>query len=292
MSSSFPFPSRIVIIITLFLLGIGGYLFWNDSPINIAHTPVRLSRSGSHEGTETDTGKRLITLGQSGTNWGMNPFGSGKPLEQVTEESPKFQKPNTEWKTRTISGITYVFGEGNPKEVALTSKQIQDISSMACYDPTSPLGIQLYGAYLCDQNTGLRSVSEAVEQHIFAALIDPGWVYLATECGDHLRGTETHDTYENAKNNSGVIFYDRLFSPGFLDIDTFISVEPTTGWKKLNIEKTIGIVQYIMCAMSSGCRGEIENTYKNMCVDKYGANIVRHLEYATDLYNAPLYTSD
>jgi hypothetical protein len=45
----------------------------------------------------------------------MSPFGSGKP--NMEEEKPKFKKPNLEWKMRTINGITYVFGEGNPREV-------------------------------------------------------------------------------------------------------------------------------------------------------------------------------
>lgn len=70
-------------------------------------------------GVEVDSLKRLETVAQSGSKWGMSPFGSGKPLEEE-EDDP------LEWKTRTLSGITYVFGEGNPKEVAINNSKINN----------------------------------------------------------------------------------------------------------------------------------------------------------------------
>ena len=84
----------------------------------------------SQSGIETDTGKRLATVANSGTQWGMSPFGSGKPLEEA-EKKPEFKKPNTDWKTRTLNGITYVFGEGNPKEVGLNASEIAKLTDLA-----------------------------------------------------------------------------------------------------------------------------------------------------------------
>jgi len=102
-------------IIALFLsvLVVAFYFF---SSHNEEKSVVTFNESGTTSTTETDSLKRLEIYGNSGANWGMSPFGSGKPLKEE-EEQLRFKKPNLEWKTRTINGLTYVFGEGNPKEV-------------------------------------------------------------------------------------------------------------------------------------------------------------------------------
>jgi hypothetical protein len=78
---------------------------------------VGVSKQTAAQGTgDMDSLARLDTYAKSGTSWGMSPFGSGAPLTE--EPASKFKKPSTEWKTRTINGITYGFGDGNPREVA------------------------------------------------------------------------------------------------------------------------------------------------------------------------------
>ena len=69
-------------------------------------------------GNTSSTGK---TLSNSGSNQ------SGSVSQSSTGTTTTFRKPNTEWKTRTLSGITYVFGEGNPKEVALDANRIKEL---------------------------------------------------------------------------------------------------------------------------------------------------------------------
>jgi hypothetical protein len=108
-------------IIALFLsvLLIAFYFF---SSQNEEKSVVTVNESGTNSTIETDSLKRLETYGNSGANWGMSPFGSGKPLTE--EEKPVFKKPNTEWKTRGFNGINYVFGEGNPKEVSMSESEL------------------------------------------------------------------------------------------------------------------------------------------------------------------------
>jgi len=67
------------------------------------------------------------TSSQSKTAWGMSPFGGGEPIKE--EVKPKFKKPNLEWRSKSVNGLAYIFGEGNPKEVALTDEQIKDLFS-------------------------------------------------------------------------------------------------------------------------------------------------------------------
>ena len=265
----------------------GSYVLWNTSSTSDTteqNTSTLSDRtvSKSDTGIETDTGKRLETFGNSGTNWGMSPFGSGKPLEE--EKKPEFKKPNTEWKTRTLSGITYVFGEGNPKEVGLNPEQIEHIGKNC---ETYESGKNLYDAGFCNPETGkLKYLSPEAENHILAALSDPNWEKLATKCENNFRVIETSDTFQNAIGNPNSLYFERVFTPGFLDIDNFVSVEANTGWKKLNTERTINLSQFIMGAMEYG-RIDTKNPYGN-CVDIYGKNIVEHLIKATDSYMWPV----
>jgi len=242
----------------------------------------------STETVETDTGKRLETFSNSGADWGMSPFGSGKALTEMEEEKLKFVKPNTEWKTRTLNingqWITYEFGKGNPREVALTTEQIED-TGKACESYED--GKTFYDAEFCNPETEkLRYLTAEAENHILAALSDPNWEKLATECEVNFRAMETADTFQNAEGNPNFPYFDRVFAPGFLDIDNFVSVEATTGWKKLNTGRTIGLSQFIMSAMEDG-QIEYKNPYGN-CVDIYGKNIVEHLVKATDSYMWPI----
>lgn len=119
-----PSKIKISISVTFFAVLIASLVYqYKEIPVN------QIRQTISHEGTgiETDSLKRLETLSKSGSNWGMSPFGSGKPLTEEEKELEATSKhPNTEWPTRTISGVTYVFGEGNPKEVAIPKEGMND----------------------------------------------------------------------------------------------------------------------------------------------------------------------
>jgi hypothetical protein len=207
-----------------------------------------------------------------------------------------FHAPNTEWKARTITlndgrVVTYRFGEGNPEEVALSLAEIEEVSKEQCEHFETEKGKAFYDAGLCDPNTGLRYVSPAVEKHIQAALSDSGWYNLATECEKALRVKDGDRL--NEKTDSSIMYYDKIFASGFLDIDNFITIDPNTGWKKLDTGRSIGLAIQLMRAMYNGYKNPTDwvNPYGD-CVDRYGSNIVRHLEQAVDIYNAPLYNTD
>ncbi|MFZ2255666.1 MAG: hypothetical protein WAW59_03080 [Patescibacteria group bacterium] len=274
--------------ITLLIAGVGTiYLYYGLSGDEIRPKTDTHKQIVSYEIVETDTGKRLETYANSGTDWGMTPFGSGKPLEEMEEEKLVFQKPNTEWKTRTISGVTYVFGEGNPKEVALTAEQVEDTGKLCESHENAKV---LYDTEFCNPETErLKYLTAEAEKHVLAALSDPNWEKLATECENNFRAMETADTFQNAERNPNFPYFDRVFTPGFLDIENFVSVEPTTGWKKLNTGRTIGLTEFMMIAMEDGYKNAsgVKNPYGN-CVDKYGKDIIQHLVNATSSYMWPV----
>jgi hypothetical protein len=205
------------IVFTLF----GYFAFQNfnssqsDEVTTITNTVAKDSVSQS--GIETDTNKRLETVTNSGTNWGMSPFGSGKPLtEEENEKKPVFKKPNTEWKARTINSITYRLGEGNPTEVA-----VMDIK--AYYNCTTP-----YEKRAMDQSGVISGCPETqyltkeIEQALVKMLQSPLWEKVVTEC---------RDTFQFSLN---VDRFDAAFVTGnVLDLNTIISIGPD-GRKKLN----------------------------------------------------------
>jgi len=225
---------------------------------------------------------------------------SGESLSGIkktqTQSGFVFHAPNTEWKARTITlsdgrVVTYRFGEGNPEEVALTLSGIEDLGKEQCNHFETEKGKAFYDAGLCDPNTGLRYVSPEVEKHIQVALSDPSWYNLATECEKAIRVKD--EDRINEKTDPSIMYYDKMFTPGFLDIENFITIDPMTGMKKLDMGRSIRLATHLMRAMYNGYKNPTDwvNPYGD-CVDRHGSNIVRHLEQAVDLYNAPLYNTD
>ncbi len=283
------------IIISGLVLVLGYFAVQNNTPSQSDGVKVNTI---SQSGIETDTGKRLETVANSGTAWGMSPFGSGKPLTEE-EKKPEFKKPNTEWKTRTLSGITYVFGEGNPKKIALNFEQLQEMSKKCVLTSTSETLItstmSLMNGFCNPENEMLRYVTPEIEKHLLLALSDPSWSKLATECEKNFRAIEQGYYISDAKANNAQnsswpnLYFDLTFSSGFLDMNNFISIEPNTGWKVLNTGLTISISHFLMQAMLDGqSEGDGHQNPYGDCVDRYGKEIARHFVIATILYMAPL----
>jgi hypothetical protein len=231
----------------------------------------------SAETVETDMGKRLKTYANSGTDWGMSPFGSGKPLTEV-EKKPKFQKPNTEWKTRTISGVTYVFGEGNPREVAITTESLKQLKEK-CGTISDPDNL----GYLCKEMDGY--VTPNVEEAILAVLSDPHWEDLLGKCEENLRHNEDRS-----------FTYDGLFHTDFFDINHWITID-WNGKKELNIQRTFQLEMFLYhrtdawyketeypINIPDGSTKKFQNGYD--CVDTYGKDIINNLSLAIAYYKA------
>ncbi len=242
--------------------------------------PVSLSQSGKDTVSNTE-------LPPCNT---VNPF-SGS-INCKKEEKSQFQKPNTEWKNRDVTladgrVVTYRFGEGNPKEVAMDKIQIETMNK-TCENNNS-----LAEKGICDVEHGFTYMTSEVEKHLLLALSDPNWSKLATDCENSFRARETYFTPENIaqslSNDVNFLYFDRVFAPGFLDIDRFISVDPTTGLKILNRHLTSNLSQFVMNAMYDGAsRGEVQPNPYGDCVDKYGKDIARNFVITFRLYRSPL----
>lgn len=261
--------------ITLLIAGVGTiYLYYGLSGDEIRPKTDTHKQIVSYEIVETDTGKRLETYANSGTDWGMTPFGSGKPLEEMEEEKLVFQKPNTEWKTRTISGVTYVFGEGNPKEVALLESEIRGCSW------------QEGGIPECTDN-GAGYVDPLLEKLVYDVLNSSDWEPLLQNCEKELR----HEDEQNritALDNGRPEFVNFFNFDSLSNLHSYISMEDIfiinsqTGRKNISREgydKLIFLRNYLWNAtwFANANDANIPNPNHGKCVDTFGTNIINTL---------------
>jgi hypothetical protein len=229
-------------------LGVGYLIIGQTHPstsdgVRINTGSVNIPQSG----IETDTGARLMTLAQSGTQWGMSPFGSGEPLTEG-EKKLEFKKPSTEWKTRTLSGVTYVFGEGNPKEVALDKHQLQSIRQK-CGTQSDPDNI----GYLCKESDGY--VTPEVEKYLNLALSDSNFGHFS-QCFP-----------------PNILY---ITAPNFLDIDTLLFIDSNTGRKEIDIAKLMRILEDLKHYINPP-ESYAENQEVDACMAKYGNRIYQNL---------------
>ena len=200
----------------------GYFIFQNSTPSQSDGVKINTI---SQSGIETDTGKRLETIANSGTQWGMSPFGSGKPLIEE-EKKPEFKKPNTEWKTRTLQladgrWMTYEFGKGNPKEVGLTEKEKkiyencnfeEDKRVWSC----GSIGNEVFGYITPD-----------VEKDLITLLKHPAWEKVLTECRSQFETNEYPTTQDDDTN------YMRIMSSGWMDMEKMFWIDEQTSRKTI-----------------------------------------------------------
>ena len=179
--------------------------------------------SQSDTGVETGTGKRLETVANSGTAWGISPFGSGKPLTEE-EKKPGFKKPNTEWKTRTLQladgrWMTYVFGQGNPAGVAQLSDK-EKVSYSAC-ERHETLSIISCGS-MNEEVYGY--LSSEMEKDLIVFISHPNWKSVLLNCEQQFRQYERPDWGMS---------YDQIMYQGAMNIENMITIDPDTGRKEI-----------------------------------------------------------
>jgi hypothetical protein len=280
---------HIISIIVSGLVLMGGYFaFQNFTASQLNEVNTSTGASNSITGSIVQTGSDI------NTKWGPSQFASGSSHSGSTDSGATvFQMPKTEWRSRSVTlndgrTLYYEFGKGNPVGVAMSLEQI-DAMTKTCEN-----NISLAEKGICNVESGNMSyITPEVEKHLFLALSDSNWSKLATECENSFRAREGSDALENARNDRLYLIFDRVFEPGFLDIDRFISVDPATGLKMLNGNLTISLAKFIMNGMHDGAlRGEAQPNPYGDCIDRYGKNIAIHLVATTNLYMRPLQSAE
>ena len=223
---------------TLFIVGIISVILLGSCTAFFASTDTKTNTSvvlaPNHTGVETDTAKRLETYGNSETNWGMSPFGSGKPLEEASTHTGAFKKPNTEWKDRTVTlkdgrVVTYRFGEGNPEDAdPLSTGEIDAYKNCRfddefMQDSCGNLGNEVFGYITPD-----------VEKQLLQLIADRNWEAVLKNCSSDFFTQQADITLIEDEPR-----YDRILSGEYLNIDNLLVINPTTGRKELSNEVSL-----------------------------------------------------
>jgi hypothetical protein len=292
---------HILRIIAVSIIFLSGYALWSHTTVDEKNPAVNQNINTNTVDTTNsgDTIDRLKAYSGAETKWGISPFSSGQPLEideetQITESTisvkpitipkpsiqksipdhPVFHTSITEWKTRTLSGVTYVFGQGNPPEVALSENEMKTLRGKcgSIDDPDNT-------GYLCKEQDGY--VSPEVEKYLYAALTDPNWSQLLGEC------------YENLSYFQKLI--DINTAQQFLDINKWIGIDPNSGRKTFDFQRWQNLTTWILHGTEAwwrateyptdinGIKISLENP---TCVDIFGKEIYRNLILAQEYYRS------
>lgn len=261
------------------LLAVVFYNFNDNKTAN--NKQISQSNHPQDSDIRTDSLENLKDEATSSLKWGDNPFGSGSP--QTETPISNFQMPNTEWKTRTISGITYVFGEGNPEKFTLTKIQLQELREK-CKESESDNN----DGYLCKEQDGY--ITPEVEKYIIATLSDRNWENLLTKCQSNLRYYENQlkGSYGHYPNEGGFINFDIVANTDFLDINNWITID-SFGRKQLDVARVILLNNWISESTKTAWIDYYGTTtptpwIDQECVDRYGVNIVTNLSAARESF--------
>jgi hypothetical protein len=210
---------HIISILVVTILATLGYIMLQNSMISSSD---RLdSDTISKSDIETDTIKRLETVANSSTPWGMSPFGSGKPLTE--ELKLKFQKPNTEWKDRTINGIIYRFGEGNPVGATPLSEEEKEAYKKCIFNDI----VYAMDCGLDYEGNAQGYITADIEKELLAILNHPAWEPILTKCEQQFRSSEISVLDHEAN-------YDRIINGEYLNIENILVMSDYDNRKHLS----------------------------------------------------------
>jgi hypothetical protein len=268
-----PIQKYIILTLGLSMFLLLGYIGFQSNDSSQLNESLHTERTTNpHINTGTNNTPKPNTLSDSGNVWGDNPFqtrttNTGELTKpEASKPQPTkvlFQKPNTEWKTRTLSGITYVFGEGNPKEVALPESEMIRCS------------FQEAGIPECTDN-GVGYVDPILEKLVYDLLTSPDWVPLLQHCEKDFRIV---DSFLQRDNPHAPIIYNTLIHLGqYISLEEIFIINPKTGRKNITKEgylKLILLYEYLRMATSDYGGNPYPGISK--CVETYGNNIANKL---------------
>ncbi len=230
----------------------------------------------SQSGIETDTIKRLETVANSGTQWGMSPFGSGKPLTEETVPKIKFQKPNREWKTRTLNingkWITYEFGKGQPEGAKPLSEEEKEAYKKCYYNtvvhdidcpPSSRMGVR--EGYL----------TADIERELLSLITDPNWEKVLTNCEQQFRKYEDISSTSDTTSH-GFVTYETMLNGKALDPENLIGIDESTGRKHL----VLPMQEWLRRPLLAGASGDFVNIHilDNCITQNGGRELARKMD--------------
>lgn len=232
--------------VSLLLVLFGGWYIYSQNQVN--HAPVVLTRSGST--LVTDLANPFAT--------GASSSGSGEETSDKTEsilmttgttETPEITY-NITWSPKTLSGVYYQFGVGNPTETDKSVGELAEINKR-CYDQYNPdlcdeKKLSLQGEFigLSKNEDGTFEESKSkptrmtpeIEYLVYSFISNPLLRQAGVQCGEHFWRNEGIAQTIYLQDDIGFIYYENWWNPYNIDINSMIIINPNTGRKELNTE--------------------------------------------------------
>lgn len=202
-------------VIALLLIAISAFIYWLKPNNSLLGQSISDSDKSQNQPLPSPTGvpdNLPVTIATSkGISSENNKASNAEPAQKG------FVMPNADWPTRTQNfngkAITYVFGQGNPAEVALNPDQYRGDGHWQDY------------------------VTPATEAYLKAFLTDPNLKIFIDRCG-HKMGLDQDHSIADFDMTKGED----------LDINKLLLIDPLTGRKQLANDRVFAISQVLASA--------------------------------------------
>jgi len=260
--------TRSISLVSIILVLFGGWYIYNQS--QFSHTPVTLVQSGSTLVSDL-----------------ANPFSSGSPSENIEEVSDKTgsilmntgttEDPeivyNTTWTPRTLSGVSYQFGVGNPRETDKSVGELNELSKECrkVESTKASCGLEIITStesvyhYMNEDGTFEEPTAKPtrmtleIEYLVYSFLSNPILREAGVKCGEHFWRNEGIAKTIYLQDDIGFIYHENWWNPYNIDINRIITINPDTGRKELNTE----LIWSLYTQISTPSKLEGGNNYTN-----------------------------
>jgi hypothetical protein len=277
-------------LISLTIILFGGWYIYDQT--KVSHTPVVLSQSGS--GLVSDLANPFSSGSSSGSVEELSSKTGNTLMNTRTTETPEMVY-NTTWTPRTLSGVYYQFGVGNPKE---TDKSVEELMEMnkkclenyvpeSCDDRIISLQGEYIGVITNDDGTFKEfdrkpsRMTPEIEQRVLAFISNPLLRKSTELCGDMFWPDDMPGRVIYPQEDMSEVMSENWWKPYQIDINHLILINPSTGRKEFNIGPIWTLrTQILFPALRQGQTGNYTNTKLTDCLQKN--NILAPLQAHVD----------
>ena len=257
------------------ILGLGYFIsvILRNEESSIPNTSVISSETRNPASASVILTKEESALAHSGTMKELPPCNLVNPfsgaIDCKKEEKPKFHKPNTEWKTRTLNingqWLTYEFGKGNPAGAEPLSDE-EKVVYKKCYYNT------VVNTLDCPPPPGTFAMTEGyvtpdIEKNLRNLITDPNWEKVLTNCEQQFRQYQDISGTSNT-DFPGFVTYDTMLDGRALSPENLMGIDDSTGRKRLNLV----LKDWLRTAILAGVKndGSVNLETINNCITQNG----------------------
>ncbi len=288
-----------VSLITLSILIIGVWYTYNQN--RFSHTPRVINSSGS---TFVSDLVSPFASGQSSSSGDFQENQNSIGTNTISTGTKEITY-NATWTPKTLSGVYYQFGVGNPRE---TDKSVEEITEMnkRCLNYSPKLcdekTISLNGEFISvsrkedgtfeDPERQPSRMTPEIEYLVYSFLSNPIIRQSSESCGEYFWINDGIAQGIYLQHDIGFVHQDNWWNPYNIDINRLIFINPNTGRKELNIDLIWTLrTQILFPSATIETTGHYTNTKLTNCLQKHNqlqllqSHVASHYERLRQAWN-------